>query len=204
MKELYSAFIKAQKEIKTALKDSKNPHFKSTYADLESVWDACRDALHKHGLAVMQLTDLDASGVPVLITRIVHESGQHVEGRYPLLSKDPNNPQTTLAALTYARRGSLAAACGVVQSDDDGNTAAGHTPPVSAQKAAPAPAPAAKQGPASIFAAHRLEYPQALEQLIGKPLKEWNDADKVTARQAVQALTEGKPWSQITREHVFQ
>jgi len=205
MKELYTAFIKAQKEIKTALKDSKNPHFKSTYADLESVWDACRDALHKHGLAVMQLTDLDASGVPVLITRIVHESGQHVEGRYPLLSKDPNNPQTTLAALTYARRGSLAAACGVVQSDDDGNTAAGHTPPAAAQKApALTVVPSAKQGPASIFAAHKLEYPKALEDLLGKPMKEWTDADKVVARQAVQALTDGKPWSEIIRNNVFQ
>jgi len=201
MKELYTAFIKAQKEIKTALKDSKNPHFKSTYADLESVWDACRDALHKHGLAVMQLTDLDASGVPVLITRIVHESGQHVEGRYPLLSKDPNNPQTTLAALTYARRGSLAAACGVVQSDDDGNTAAGHNPPAAAPKA---PAQTPKQGFAAIFAAHKLEFPQALEQLIGKQMKEWNDADKVVARQATQSLTDGKPWSEIIRNNVFQ
>ena len=208
MKELYSAFIKAQKEIKTALKDSKNPHFKSTYADLESVWDACRDALHKHGLAVMQLTDVDPSGVPVLVTRIVHESGQHVEGRYPLLCKDPNNPQATLAALTYARRGSLAAACGVVQSDDDGNTAAGHTAAPSVAKPTPAPvsAPVAAK-PANpmidLFAAHRLKYPDAVEELIGKPIQQWSDAEKVRARQAVDALKAGKPWSQIVKDAVF-
>jgi hypothetical protein len=205
VKELYTAFIAAQREIKTALKDSKNPHYKSTYADLESVWDACRDALHNHNLGIMQLTDLDPSGVPVLITRIVHESGQHVEGRYPLLCKDPSNPQATLAALTYARRGSLAAACGVVQSDDDGNTAAGHTPSPSVAK--PAPAPVAAKAPtnamADLFAAHKLEYPKAVEDLIGKPVKEWSENDKTTAREAIKKLQAGTPWAQITKAAVF-
>ena len=200
MKELFTAFIKAQREIKTALKDSKNPHFKSTYADLESVWDACRDALHKHGLGIMQLTDLDPSGVPVLITRIVHESGQHVEGRYPLLCKDPNNPQATLAALTYARRGSLAAACGVVQSDDDGNTAAGHT---TGHTATPSPAKPAGNAMTDLFAAHRLEYPKAVEDLIGKPVAQWSENDKTTAREAIKKLQAGTPWATITRDKVF-
>ena len=205
MKELYTAFIAAQREIKTALKDSKNPHYKSTYADLESVWDACRDALHNHNLGIMQLTDLDPSGVPVLITRIVHESGQHVEGRYPLLCKDPSNPQATLAALTYARRGSLAAACGVVQSDDDGNTAAGHTPSPSVAKPAAAPTTAKAPGNAmaDLFAAHKLEYPKAVEDLIGKPVKEWSENDKTTAREAIKKLQAGTPWSQITKTAVF-
>jgi hypothetical protein len=205
MKELYTAFIAAQREIKTALKDSKNPHYKSTYADLESVWDACRDALHNHNLGIMQLTDLDPSGVPVLITRIVHESGQHVEGRYPLLCKDPSNPQATLAALTYARRGSLAAACGVVQSDDDGNTAAGHTPSPSVAKpaAAPTTAKAPTNAMTDLFAAHKLEYPKAVEDLIGKPVKEWSENDKTTAREAIKKLQAGTPWAQITKAAVF-
>lgn len=205
MKELYTAFIAAQREIKTALKDSKNPHYKSTYADLESVWDACRDALHNHNLGIMQLTDLDPSGVPVLITRIVHESGQHVEGRYPLLCKDPSNPQATLAALTYARRGSLAAACGVVQSDDDGNTAAGHTPSPSVAKPAAAPTTAKAPGNAmaDLFAAHKLEYPKAVEDLIGKAVKEWSENDKTSAREAIKKLQAGTPWSQITKTAVF-
>jgi hypothetical protein len=205
VKELYTAFIAAQREIKTALKDSKNPHYKSTYADLESVWDACRDALHNHNLGIMQLTDIDPSGVPVLITRIVHESGQHVEGRYPLLCKDPSNPQATLAALTYARRGSLAAACGVVQSDDDGNTAAGHTPSPSHAKptAAPTTAKAPTNAMADLFAAHKLEYPKAVEELIGKPVKEWSENDKTNAREAIKKLQAGTAWSQITKAAVF-
>lgn len=199
MKELYSAFIKAQKEIKTALKDSKNPHFKSNYADLESVWDACRDALHKHGLAVMQLTDVDASGVPVLITRIVHESGQHVEGRYPLLSKDPNNPQNLLAAVTYARRGSLAAACGVIQSDDDGNAAAGHTP---AQPAKPSPIQqniAKVASPANeLLAAHGKSMAD-VEAVVGGKQATWTQTQKVKATEVIHALKAGKTWAEAIK-----
>lgn len=201
MKELYSAFIKAQKEIKTALKDSKNPHFKSTYADLESVWDACRDALHKHGLGIMQLTDIDASGVPMLVTRIVHESGQHVEGRYPLLSKDANNPQTQLAALTYARRGAMAAACGVVQSDDDGNTAAGHT---LAQPVKPT-ASAIQQNvqrmaspTAELLAAHGKSMAD-VEAVVGAKQQTWTETQKAKATAILQGLKAGKPWSEAVK-----
>lgn len=198
MKNLYAALVKAQSQIKNAVKDSVNPHFKNRYADLESVWDAVRDALHRNDLAVLQLTDIDASGAPVLITRVIHTSGEHVEGRYPLVCKDPTDAQKLGSSMSYARRYSLSAMLGVIQSDDDGNAA-------SAPKAtpAPAPAPATKQGPASIFAAHKLEYPKALEDLLGKPMKEWTDADKVVARQAVDALTKGKPWSEIVKDKVF-
>lgn len=199
MKELYSAFIKAQKEIKTALKDSKNPHFKSTYADLESVWDACRDALHKHGLAVMQLTDIDASGVPVLVTRIVHESGQHVEGRYPLLSKDPNNPQTTLAALTYARRGSLAAACGVVQSDDDGNAAAGHAQPAQPARPAVAQNIAKVASPATELLAAHGKTMADIEAIVGVKQSAFTDTQKVYVTKILQNLKAGKPWSEAIK-----
>ena len=198
MKNLYAALIKCQTQIKVALKDSANSHFKSRYADLESVWDAVRDALHKNDLAVLQLTDLDASGAPVLITRVIHTSGEHVEGRYPLVCKDPTDAQKLGSSMSYARRYALSAMLGVIQSDDDGNGA-------TAQPAKPAAqaTPAAKQGPASLFAAHNLEYPKALEDLIGKTIKDWTDADKVVARQAVDSLNKGTPWSQITKTAVF-
>lgn len=202
MKALYAALVKAQSQITKAVKDSTNPHYRTKYADLESVWDAVRDALHKNELAVLQLTDIDPSGAPVLITRVIHTSGEHVEGRYPLVCKDMTDAQKLGSSMSYARRYALSSLLGVIQSDDDGT--AGSAPKAPAAAPALSVVPSAKQGPASIFAAHKLEYPQALEQLIGKPMKEWTDADKVTARQAVQALTEGKPWSQITRENVFQ
>jgi len=125
MQKVYAALVKAQSKIKPAIKDSKNPHYKSSYADLASVWDAIREALHSNGLAVVQLTGICETNNPLLITRVIHESGEHIEGIYPILCKDPNDPQKLLSAITYARRGALAAMIGVTAEDDDGNVAAG-------------------------------------------------------------------------------
>lgn len=122
MKELATALAKAQANIKTALKDSKNPHFKSSYADLTSIWEACRDALAKNGLSVVQIPGFDANDV-WLETMILHSSGESISGRYPLRPQQ-NTPQAYGSALTYARRYSLAAMVGVVaDEDDDGNAA---------------------------------------------------------------------------------
>ena len=203
MKEIYAALVKAQGQIKIALKDSKNPHFKSTYADLGSVWDAVRDALQSNGLAVIQLTRIHESGTPVLLTRIIHVSGQHIEGEYPIVCKDPNDPQKVLSSVTYSRRASLAAAMGVIADDDDGNSAAGHTP-MAKPATPPPPQVAAKPSVSQVFTQAGLQYPQALEELIGKAMKSWTDADKVLARQAVESLNKGKSWAEITRSHVFQ
>ena len=41
--KLAEALSKAQGKMKGAAKDSANPFFKSRYADLASIWDACRD-----------------------------------------------------------------------------------------------------------------------------------------------------------------
>lgn len=125
MKNLYAALIKAQSQIKPAIKDSNNPHFRSKYADLASVWDAVRDALHKNSLAVVQLPTITESGRPALITKVIHESGESLDSLYPILCKDETDPQKLLSAITYARRGALAAMLGVTAEDDDGNAAAG-------------------------------------------------------------------------------
>lgn len=202
MKALYSALVKCQSQIKVALKDSKNPHFKSSYADLTSVMLACKDALAANELAVLQLSRIHESGTPVLVTRIIHSSGEHVEGEFPLVCKDPNDPQKLGSAVTYARRYALAAALGITADDDDGQAASGA--PV-APKPTAAPVAAKPQGNAMVdlFAAHRLEYPKAVEDLIGKPVKDWSENDKTTAREAIKKLQAGTPWSIIVKEAAF-
>ena len=198
MKALYTALVKCQSQIKTALKDSKNPHFKSSYADLTSVMLACKDALAANDLAVLQLSRIHESGAPVLVTRIIHTSGEHIEGEFPLVCKDPNDPQKLGSAVTYARRYALSAALGITADDDDGQAAAGHTP-------APAPKPQAKPASsmADLFAAHKLAYPKAVEDLIGKPVAQWSENDKTTAREAIKKLQAGTPWSDIVKAAVF-
>jgi hypothetical protein len=121
--ELAGALAKAQGKITGALKDSANPFFKSKYADLASVWDACRSALSDNGLAVIQLTESDDSGVFV-VTTLAHSSGQWMRSRLRLTPKD-DSPQAMGSAITYGRRYALAAMVGVAQVDDDGNAASG-------------------------------------------------------------------------------
>jgi hypothetical protein len=121
--ELAAALSKAQGKITGALKDSANPFFKSKYADLASVWDACRAALSENGLAVAQLTESDDAGVYVSTT-LMHSSGQWMRSRLRLQPKD-STPQGMGSAITYGRRYALAAIVGVAQVDDDGNAASG-------------------------------------------------------------------------------
>lgn len=121
--ELAAALAIAQGKITGALKDSANPFFKSKYADLASVWDACRTHLSENGLAVIQTTDVDDVGVTV-VTTLAHKSGQWMRGRLRMLPKDAS-PQGVGSAITYARRYALAAMVGVAQVDDDANAASG-------------------------------------------------------------------------------
>jgi hypothetical protein len=125
MKELGAAMAKAQAEIKAAIKDSQGQVGTSRnykYADLASVWDACRVALTKNGLSVIQTTDFDKDEV-WLVTTLLHASGESISGRYPLRPQQ-QTPQGYGSATTYARRYSLAALVGVVADEDDDGAAA--------------------------------------------------------------------------------
>jgi len=121
--ELAAALAKAQGVMGGALKDSANPFFKSKYADLESVWNACRKALSDNGLSVVQTTSGVEGGVSVT-TMLAHSSGQWVRDTLPLYPKD-NSPQGMGSAITYGRRYALAAMVGVFQTDDDAEAAHG-------------------------------------------------------------------------------
>lgn len=119
--ELAAALSKAQANITGALKDSKNPFFKSSYADLASCWDACRKQLTENGLSVIQTTDI-ADGLVVVRTVLAHSSGQWISGVLPVKAKD-DGPQAQGSGITYARRYALAAIVGLAQIDDDGEAA---------------------------------------------------------------------------------
>lgn len=123
IKELSAALARAQSQIKGASKDSANPYFKSRYADLASVWDACRDALTKHGLAVTQWPSAEGPRVTVE-TILTHESGEWISRELTITAKE-DSPQAIGSAVTYARRYALAAVAGVAPEDDDGEAAEG-------------------------------------------------------------------------------
>lgn len=118
--ELFAALSKAQGEMKPAIKDSKNPFFKSSYSSLSSVWEACREALHKNGLTVVQ-SPIVLEGNNYLETTLGHASGQYIKSLCPLITAK-NDAQGFGAAISYFRRFSLAAMIGICQEDDDGES----------------------------------------------------------------------------------
>ena len=120
MKLIASAFVKAQKAFGPALKTASNPHFKSRYADLAACVEAVMDGLNANGIALIQRNFLDDTGVTVE-TVFVHESGEMLECGKLHVPASKQDPQGYGSALTYARRYSLMAACGIAPEDDDGN-----------------------------------------------------------------------------------
>ena len=122
MKLIASAFVKAQKAFGPALKTASNPHFKSRYADLAACVEAVIDGLNDNGIALVQRNFLDDTGVTVE-TVFVHESGEMLECGKLHVPASKQDPQGYGSALTYARRYSLMAACGIAPVDDDANAA---------------------------------------------------------------------------------
>ena len=116
------AFVEAQKEFAPALKTSTNPHFKSKYVDLAGCVEAVIDALNNHGIALIQKTHDCENGIKVE-TIFMHETGEQISGGLIYVPADRQNPQGYGSALTYARRYSLMASCGIAPEDDDGNAA---------------------------------------------------------------------------------
>jgi hypothetical protein len=122
MKNIATALVKAQQAFGPALKTATNPHFRSRYADLAACVEAVMDGLNSNGIAlVQQLTESD-TGV-IVETVFIHESGEMLNCGKLHVPAVKHDPQGYGSALTYARRYSLMAACGIAPEDDDGNAA---------------------------------------------------------------------------------
>ena len=144
---LAAALSRAQAAIQPALKDKTNPAFRSHYATLESVVEACRDSLATNDLAVLQFPcDHEAADRVALRTMLLHKSGEFVEETVSTrITKC--DPQGVGSALTYLRRYSLASIVGVTTTEDDDGNAASQAQPARQTVAAPQPARPATSAP---------------------------------------------------------
>lgn len=128
MSNIAAAFVKAKKAFRPALKEKANPAFKgSKYADLASCIEAVDDAFLANGIVMYQECHPDDAGVTVE-TVLLHESGESIRGGRLHVPASKQDPQGFGSALTYARRYSLMAACGMAPEDDDGNAARQKSP----------------------------------------------------------------------------
>lgn len=127
--KLADALSKAQGEMKNAELAAVNPFFakdgkNGKYSDLASVWDACREPLSKHGLAVVQIPRAK-NGKVAVATVLMHSSGEWIAGDLEL-TPSKSDAQGAGSAITYARRYSLGGFAGIApKDDDDGNAASG-------------------------------------------------------------------------------
>jgi len=129
MKEtnLIESLVKAQSEMTHAAFDQTNPHFKSKFASLKSVIDAIKPALNNNGIFFMQVSHPLDHGVG--IETIFCKADEKLSTGVVMVPVDKANAQGLGSALTYAKRYSLAMACGIAADvDDDGNGAAAAPP----------------------------------------------------------------------------
>ena len=121
--DLATALCLAQAEMGGAIKDSNNPFFKSSYADLTSVIKVIKEPFAKWGLSFVQLPVTSAGGNGVGVsTMLMHKSGQWLQSEY-LLPMDKVTPQGAGSAITYARRYALQSLVGIPSVDDDSELA---------------------------------------------------------------------------------
>ena len=115
---IYKCLSKFHEEVGKVSKDSKNPHYKSKYADIDTVLDAIREPLKKAGLCFTQLPQ--QGGLKTVISTIDGDSS--IEG-FCEYNLSKNDMQGLGSAITYARRYSLVSMLGLEAEDDDGNKA---------------------------------------------------------------------------------
>ena len=121
------ALVKAQSEMGNAVKDSKNPFFKSSYADLNSIREASLPVLNKHGISVLQPTTV-IEGRLYVETLLLHESGEFISGLYEVVVGKQNDPQALGSAISYSRRYSLQSMINIGAEDNDAEGATVRTP----------------------------------------------------------------------------
>jgi hypothetical protein len=175
--KIIPAFIAFQSDMPSVPKDGNNPHFKSKYATLGAITEATRPHLAKHGLGFMQWMS-NREGYQLIVTRIMHTSGQWMEDEGYILNPTKNDPQGMGSAVTYARRYTLGASLGIItEDDDDGNRAS-----------EPAPAKPAPQKP------------------VTKPEPDWfNDLGELNdkGKSAVKAIAGGMTWADIEKKYTI-
>ena len=123
IKQIAEALVSAQKEIRFAAKDSTNPHFKSKYANINSVIEAVKKPLNDNNIAILQSLSPSDDNKLHLTTRLLHSSGEWIEDTAvcPIQKQDP---QGLGSAISYIRRYSISSLCALYADDDDGQSAA--------------------------------------------------------------------------------
>jgi hypothetical protein len=122
--KIATALVKAQSNMSNAVKGASNPFFKSKFADLNSIREACIPVLNANGISVLQPTTV-LDGKLYVETLLLHESGEYISGVYEVVVGKQNDPQALGAAISYTRRYGLQSMVNIGAEDDDAESAMG-------------------------------------------------------------------------------
>tara|TARA_R110000851_G_scaffold13197_6_gene45287 strand:- start:973 stop:1692 length:720 start_codon:yes stop_codon:yes gene_type:complete len=144
---LFGALAKAQGQMGAAKKGAKNPHFKSTFADLASVLEAIMPALNANGIALVQLPGFE-DGMVTMTTTLCHSSGGWMASQAGSPLGRGSGPQAVGSTISYLRRYCAQSACALPALDDDSESAMGsYRSKPSAPRPSPQPKPAPRPTP---------------------------------------------------------
>ncbi len=163
-KNIAKALVQAQMQMGNATKGSSNPFFKSKYADLNSIREACMPALNANGIAVLQPT-VHIDGKNFVKTLLLHESGESIECLTEIIFSKQNDAQAQGSGITYARRYGLQSLVNVGADDDDGSLATKPAKPVFT----------ADKIPATKAKGITVEQIKSVYQISNELIKQYND-----------------------------
>lgn len=125
IKLVSEALLEAQRTMGDATKGSKNPFFKSSYADLNAIREVAIPALNKAGVSLLQPTVVvDCKNY--VETVLLHESGEWISGTTEI-KNTKGDAQGEGSGISYARRYGLQSLLSIGAVDDDGEAAQGRT-----------------------------------------------------------------------------
>jgi hypothetical protein len=115
--------FKAIQEIKPVVKDKLNPHFKNSYADINTMLEDVKPIMHANGLFIMQ---------PIIDGSVISQIIDGESGDIVAASSLPINANLAAQAkgseITYYRRYTLQSLLGLEAEDDDANKSSTQKP----------------------------------------------------------------------------
>jgi len=125
--KIAAALVQAQSEMGNATKDTINPFFKKTYADLNAIREAVLPVLNRNGICAIQPT-IVIDGCDFVETILLHNSGEFISSLTRIVVDKVNDAQRHGSGLSYARRYALQSIVNIGAEDDDANKAVSKDP----------------------------------------------------------------------------
>lgn len=172
------SLFQAIAEIKPIVKDKTNPHFRNTYADINSMLEVVKPILHKHQLGLLQ---------PIVQGNVCSQIYDQESGEMLIESSlemtQGLNAQQKGSEITYFRRYTLQALLGLEAEDDDANVAT---------QSAPKAAPQAK--------ANEPEKWLNDTNKSGEVTPEWTNILKAIAEGKVKSVADVRKYYKVSKE----